>query len=141
MKNTEGVQIVLTPAKSEEIFHNCLCNAVGTGYFSGYGIEVNTKEKEYKAARAKLYNSKQNPTHSVCYEDVLMQILRDGGSLQFEDVENEGDMTVTVTLKDVHEKVQGAPLKWLTEMIDEEDDAETADCILQHVLYGEIVFG
>lgn len=131
----KGIAITLTPEKSEEFFHNALCN--GLSYFSGYGIEINYRETEYKAARAALHKKNQ----SVCYEDVLMKILRDGGSLEFTDVENGGDMTRLITLADVHEKVQHTPFRFLSEMIEERDDAETADVIIQTVLYDEIVFG
>ena len=121
------MQIQLTPQESETMFHNALCN--GLGYMSGYGLEFEYSDKQYSAAKTKL--------QSPCFEDVLMQILRDGGSLTFVDVE----YTRSVSLADVHDRVQKTPLRFLTDMINEEDDAETADVVLQTVFFEEIIFG
>ena len=125
------MKILLTPEESETFFYNSLCN--GLGYLGGYGLELTFADSHYKAARKKL--------DSPCFEDVLMQILKDGKSLKIVDHECDGEYNRTITLKDVHEKVQTTDAKWLLQMEHEEDDATTADCILQTVFFGEIVFG
>jgi hypothetical protein len=125
------MKILLTPAESETFFYNSLCN--GLGYIQGYGLELSVNEKDYKAARKKL--------DSPCFEDVLMQVLRDGKPLKMIDHGCDGEYTKEITLKDVHEKVQTTDAKWLLQMEHEEDDATTADCILQTVFFGEIIFG
>ena len=125
------MKIILTNEESETMFHNALCN--GLGYMSGYGLEFEYSDKQYSAAKTKL--------QSPCFEDVLMQILRDGGSLTFVDVECDGEYTRSVSLADVHDRVQKTPLRFLTDMINEEDDAETADVVLQTVFFEEIIFG
>ena len=124
------MKIVLTHEESEKYFHNALCN--GLDYVSGYGIDVNYDDTAYKAARVKL--------DSPCFEDVLLQLLKDGSILTI--VDNEGGMDeVVITINDVYERVQNTPLDHLLNMINEEDDAETADVILQTVFYNEVVFG
>jgi hypothetical protein len=131
------MKITLTPTESDEMFHNALCN--GLGYIEeGYGLEFEYSEKEYQAAKETLTKGKDT---WVCYEDVLIQILRDGGSLIMNDIECEGEYTSEITLKDVHERVAETPLRFLTQMINEEDDAETADVVLQTVFFKEIIFG
>jgi hypothetical protein len=125
------MNIQLSLQESESYFHNALCNAVGTGYMESYGLKMKTKKEEYVAAKSKL----QSPS----YEDVLIQILKDGGSLTFKDL--EGDNTKTIALKEVHDRVQLTPLSHLTNMIDGTDDASTADAILQTVFFEEIIFG
>jgi len=77
----------------------------------------------------------------ICYEDVLMQMLKNGYKLTMVDVENEGDLTTSITLQDVHDKVQNTQLNHLHDMINGNDDAITADVILQTVFFDEIVFG
>lgn len=123
--------ITLTPQESEEYFFNALCN--GLAYVTNYGLGLDYEEKEYTEARGKLTNP--------CYEEALMQMLRDGGRLTMVDVEGEGDMTRSICLQDIHERVQHTPLPHLTNMIQENDDAETADVILQQVFFSEIIFG
>jgi hypothetical protein len=125
------MKITLTPQESEEYFYNALCN--GLGYVCGYGLELDYENQDYNAAKNKLTNP--------CYEDVLMQMLRDGNKLTLIDHESEGDMTRSITIEDVHEQVQNTPLHHLTNMIEETDDAETADVIIQTVFYNEIIFG
>ena len=46
-----------------------------------------------------------------------------------------------ITLKEVHNRVALTPLNHLTNMINENDDAETADVILQTVFLQDIVYG
>lgn len=127
------MKVILTEEESLEFFYNALCNAVGTDYILSHGIELAYNSNEYLTAKSKLTNP--------CFEDVLIQILKDGGTLTIKDVEGEGENTKSITIKDVYEKVQLTPFEHLSNMINENDDAETADVILQTVFYEEVIFG
>ena len=127
--------IQLTPKESENYFHSALCN--GLGYIRGYGLSLSYSDVEYKKAKEEL---KSKELEFVCYEDVLLQILKDGGSLEIID-EEEGSYTSSVTLKDVHERVSKTDSRFLIQMDQENDDAVTADCILQTVFFEEVIFG
>lgn len=129
------MKITLEKKESEEIFFNALCN--GLGYVTGYGLELDYNTEEYAKAKEKLKAEGTSP----CFEDVLMQILRDGGSLTLVDIECEGEYTSTVTLKEVHERVEKTPVDHLMDMINEEDDACTADVVIQSVFFEDIIFG
>ena len=134
------MQIILTPQESEQYFYNALCN--GLGEMPGYGLELAYNGKhslnEYDIAKQHLLDEGKT---GICYEDVLMQILRDGNTLTMVDVEGEGEYTRRINMATVHDKVQNTPLVHLQAMIDEQDDAITADVILQTVFFDEIVFG
>ena len=125
------MKISLTPIESEDYFFNALCN--GLHELACYGIELDYIEDEYKLSRASL------GPNAPCFEDVLMQMLRDGYKLAFTDTEAEE--TMFITMNDVHAKVQTADTRHLLDMINEQDDAVTADVILQTVIYGEVIFG
>ena len=125
------MKISLTPIESEDYFFNALCN--GLHELGQYGIELDYIEDEYKLSRASL------GPNAPCFEDVLMQMLRDGYKLAFTDTEAEE--TMFITMNDVHAKVQTTDSRHLLEMINEQDDAVTADVILQTVIYGEVIFG
>ena len=125
------MELSLTSDESQEIFYNALCN--GMGYIQGYGLEWNWNNEEYKIAKEKL--------KSPCFEDVLMQILQDGGTLNLIDVEGGDDEMTSIDIDHVNDRVQHAPLEHLMDMINENDDACTADVILQHVFFEEIVYG
>jgi hypothetical protein len=131
------MQIKLENHESEQMFHSALCN--GLGYMGGYGLEFEFKKEDYDSAGRNLREAA--PDTAVCYEDVLMQILREGGELTMVDVECDGEYTRSISLADVHDRVQQAPARFLMDMIKEQDDAETADVILQTVFFEEIVFG
>ncbi len=132
------MKIQLTKDESENIFHTSLCNALGTGYMAGYGLELSYDRGQYKISRDHLEQT--SPNDSVCYEDVLMQILRDGGELTFIDQESDGD-THSITLKDVHKRVKDVNASVLINFQEENDDADDADAVLQTVFFNEIIFG
>lgn len=136
--------VTLTPQESEEYFFNALCN--GLGYYLGnYGQTLSFDDNEYDLAKdsylAKLtLNGEVDQPHAVAYEDVLMEMLRMGYNLEFIDSDDDS-LTKTLTLEMIHNRVQNAPFEHLSNMINENDDAETADVIIQWTLYEEIIFG
>jgi hypothetical protein len=123
------MKIILTHEESENLFLDAMCNALG--YISGYGLELYFDNTEYKKYRKE----------GMCYEDVLLEILRNGGKLTLIDNECEGEYTKSITIQDVHDKVQDTPIKHLMDAINEHGDADTSDVILQSVFYGEVIFG
>lgn len=125
------MEIKLTHKESEKYFLNALCN--GLGELSGYSVELEYINEDYQSAKANL--SETSPS----YEDILMQILKDGNGLKFIDMEG-GEETVTITIDDVYAKMPLVPFKHLSDMILENDDAVTADVILQTIIYGDTIF-
>lgn len=125
------MEIKLNAKESEEYFYNAMCN--GLGYMGGYGLRLDWNTREYEKSREKL----KNP----CIEDVFMQMLKDGYKITMVDVECEGEYTRTIGIEDVHNKVGQTPIEHLSDMINENDDATTADVILQTVFFEEIIFG
>lgn len=149
---SEGITVLLSKEKSEEFFHSALCN--GIQKLGHYGLRFDYKDTDYKKAKKSLQEQiekgivpigmtvfgKEKPT--ICIEDVWMEILRVGGNLKVIDVENGGDYTRSITLADVHKRVQKTPMNHLIEYInDTGGDAITADVILQTVFFEDIVFG
>ncbi len=126
------MEIKLTPQESEKYFHNSLCNSLN--YMRGYGLLIDYNKEEYKIAKESLGGQ-------PCYEDVLMEILRKGGKLTLIDKESDGEYTRSITLKEIHERVQQTDPNHLIDMISENDDATTGDCILQTVFFEDIIFG
>ena len=129
------MKIILEKQEAEEIFFNAMCN--GLGYVTGYDLELDVNEAEYKTAATKLKDAGTSP----CFEDVLMQMLRDGNKITLVDIGCEGEYTRSITLADVHERVSLTPASHLLDMINENDDACTADVVLQTVFIEDIIFG
>lgn len=129
------MKILLDNKESEEYFYNALCN--GADWLGGYGITIDYTNEASDKARKNFKNN--NPDSSACREDIWMQILRDGGILEF--IDHEAEEVHKITLEDVHNKVSETDAEWLLQMKNEEDDVITADCILQTVIFGEVVYG
>ena len=127
------MKVTLEHHEAENIFHTALCNGHGLSYC---GLEITYNQEEYKNAKESL----QERGESICLEDVWMNILRRGGTLTLIDNES-GEDPSTITLQDVHAKVQDSPIQHLMDAINETDDGTTAEVILQSVFYGEVIFG
>lgn len=133
------MEINLTNQEKEEMFYAALCNAVGTGYMDGYGIEMECDRSQYKSSKEHLLE--MDPNKFICYEDVLMQVLRDGGELTFIDHEGDGDMTRSIALQDVYERMSKVPSTTIMNFNSLNDDAEDADILLQTIFFEEVIFG
>lgn len=127
------MEIKLTHEESEKIFHNSLCNGHQIAY---YGLELDYSDEEYENAKERLIKKDE----SRCLEDVWMEMLRGGATLTLVDNEN-GEEPSVITLADVHERVQTAPVRHLLDAVNEQDDGDTADVILQTVFYQDVIFG
>jgi hypothetical protein len=129
------MNINLTHEESEAHFYNAICN--GLGELRYYDLDLDYDAKEYKAAKQQL--SDKQPDTQACWEDVLMEMLRSGNTLWI--VDSNDDERHPITLDLVHERVQQTPTRHLMNAINENDDATTADCIIQTVIYGEVIYG
>jgi hypothetical protein len=127
------MKILLTPEESEEIFYNSLCNGHGLAHS---GLSLQTSATEYEKAKIRLIGGGSSP----CLEDVWMEILRGGGRLALVDHEGEG-LPSTITLKEVHERVQTTPINHLMDAINEQDDGITAEVIIQIVFFNDVIYG
>lgn len=131
-------EIKLSNEESEQYFHSALCNVGGT--LRSLGLILDYSDKEYKSSRENLAKKLIKEDDVICQEDVWMQMLRDGKKLTLVDVENEGEMTRSFTLADVHERVNKMPQEHLIDFIQENDDATTAAVLLIQVAYDDQLF-
>lgn len=131
------VKIELTPEECEEIFYSALCNALN--WLNGYGLVLEYDENLYAAAKSDLRNEK--PEEAICYEDVLMKMLRNGNTLTMVDEEDEGEYTRSITINEVRSRVAQTPYRNLISIIEETDDVSDSDAVLQTVWFEEIIFG
>lgn len=130
------MKIQLTKQEAEKYFHNALCN--GLGYFESYGIELLINDDEYEKA-TKTAKDEDGGKGKACYEDVLIQMLRNGNTLLAED--SNSNETYTLTLDKMYTQMHEVPVNRLMEMVNERDDADTADIILQVCFIGEHTYG
>lgn len=128
------MKIQLTNQEAEQMFHDALCN--GLGELAYHDCELEFLQSEYDKAKRQLMIGDSYP----CYEDVLMQILRNGSFLRLVDCGAYSEPS-KIYLEDVHERVSETPFGHLVDAIQGNDDACTADAILQTVFFKEVLFG
>lgn len=107
-----------------------------------YWAQIGYNAEDYKAARARLIESGR-PDSELCYEDILAEILEDGGKLTVTDREDGKDYELTM-----EKLLDGwkAYIIWSRSVgrsgTDfDEYDAEDADGILQYAIFGEWIYG
>jgi len=125
------MKIIFDKKDAEEIFFTALCN--GLDYVSGYGMLMETNADDYLKAKDSL-------DESACYEDILMQILRDGNKLTLVDYEGDEEQ-YSITLDDVYRGMPYVPIDNVLNIIAENDDAIDADVVLQTIFFNEMIFG
>ena len=127
------MKIIFEKHEAEEMFHDALCN--GLGYIGAYGLSLRMRKKDYEQAKLTI----EKDGAKGCYEDYMMQILKDGNKLKL--VDEEGDESWSITLEDVHERMSNVDFEHLVDMAQGNDDAVTADVILQTIFIQEVMFG
>lgn len=156
------MKIVLEEQEALDCMHSVLCNGA-LSEFSGYSINLDYKSEDYEKAKEMLFASGDKVDQGrVCFEDVLIQILKNRDALyfvDFEDVDEEEDDDEKLaacieylkqedysgncrklTLASLLVDVQKVPAKDIIDLLEGNDDACTGDSFLQHVLYGERIF-
>lgn len=118
-------------AEKLDVLNTALCD--GLSYFCSYGFQIDYNKEQYKEAKEKLNNP--------CFEDVLIQILKDGNAITFVDVENDGDETSVLTLATFLDRYSLVPSDTIKALKDGDYDANEADDFLQYILFSEITFG
>jgi hypothetical protein len=143
----------MTQDEKLKIMHSALCN--GLYYFSAYGINLDWNSDEYKAAKESLEAQqaagtyKPDFTDTICVEDIWAEMLRTGKSLTITDLEESDDededdfgpVIGTISLETIEANWDKIPAKHMQDMVAENDDANTADIILQCIAFGEERYG
>lgn len=127
----EAKAIAKEEADKLDVLYTALCD--GLSYFCGYGFEIDYNKEQYKEAKEKLNNA--------CFEDVLIQLLKDGNNITFVDVENDGEETTPLNLASFLDRYSFVPDDTIKALKDGDYDAIDADNFLQYILFSEITFG
>lgn len=136
---------ILSQQEALEYLNNSLANAYGTGYIQSYGLEIKYDVNEYEAAKTRIKAEHMKRTGkdiTVAFEDVMTEIIRGGGTLTMVDEEG-GEPDYKMNLETLMQNVNGdkMPQHIISELVEENDDASTADTYLQVAFMNEIVYG
>jgi len=130
------VSIKFTDDFKKEIIYNSLCN--GLGQLQCYGLELLWNDEDYIEAK-KSYYKRIDKISGACYEDILMELITMEKKVVFEDTETEEffDFKLSNALMNL----DNLPMWAIIQILEENDDAVTADVVLQYCLFNEIIFG
>lgn len=132
------MQIILDQAEKMQVIHKCL--TTGMPYFPDYGFLLEQNKEDYEKAKAALIESGM-PVDKIWLEDVQIEMLRMGFGLSFVDDIYDGSETKILTLELIEQNWDKVPMGRVVEIMLGDWDAETADVIMQCILFGEVTFG
>ncbi len=145
------MHITATTEEKLKVVFSCLCS--GLPYFVDYGFKLDYSTPEYVKARKSLeakkargewqdYFGGEKGTGTICIEDIQTEMLRMGFTLKFKGGEgNKASHVTPLNLEVIERNWDKVNQRHLADMMNENDDANTADIIMQGLLFGEVVYG
>lgn len=121
------MKLILEDKEKETIFLTALETLFGDfnfGKFDYNGIE-------YQKSKAKL----NNPS----YEEILMQLLKDGNAIIYKDDEDDSLNTI-ITLQSIYDAFEKIPISIIITLDEEFYDYNDAHSFMQYILFGEIIY-
>ena len=130
------MKLELTDKEALEVFHSALCN--GLGWLEGYGLKLEYNPVQYQEVKEKL--KQDSPNEIICYEDILMELLKQDGELILIDLEGDEE-PAAIKLHDIYERIGTVDPEVLIDEMNGNGDAITSDVILQIIFFGEVMYG
>jgi len=129
-------EVNTTEGKLEAVY-TALCSGLPTLAMSG--LELDYDASEYADARKALLDA--NSGTAPCIEDVQREMLRRGHDLIFIDNESDGEEIGRLNLRVIEENWNKIDGRTLGDYLNFNDDADTADNLIQWLVFGELVYG
>jgi len=127
------MKLVLTKVEQDKVLLDILCNGA-IGFLNSSEITMDYSNELYKSLKQTGDN----------YEDVLLKIINAGGKLKFIDADS-GDYSKNLTKESLNEALTNIEnidfCNYVLASLSEQSDAETGFCLIQFILYGELIFG
>lgn len=131
------MKLILDKEEALAVIHSALCNG-GLTELRYCDVVLSIKKEDYAQAKQELIDN--GKTDAICREDIWVQILRSGKSLQFFDENDEEAIEFTLD-KAIEEMSKENAFDYVNCIRNETDDAYTGTGLLQICLYGEVIFG
>jgi len=123
-----------------DVIYGALANG-GLTELGHCSVRLDVSDEDYNKARTECNapSSIMGAFETLCFEDVLIQILRSGKKLMFKDYES--DENISFDLKQAKQYLKETGISdELLQIVNEEDDAITGFNILQWCLYKEKIY-
>jgi hypothetical protein len=129
------MKLQLTQQEIETVLLDCFCNGA-LGELNASGIDYGYNKAKYQEFKVE----------GACYEDNLLNLLKNGGRLKFVDFDGDNE-TFFLTMASAKEKLTEIEDVNIMEKVQDiltengKADAWHGYEILQFVLFGEIIYG
>jgi hypothetical protein len=123
-----------------EEFYAIVLDSLSDGFhlLNANDIKLEYSPQDYALAKQELMEENHDK-NVLCYEDVLMKMLKMGKTLSLRDLET--DDVDEFTLESMYDKSISVDARIIEEILNEEGDAITYDHFIQCCVYGELVYG
>jgi len=128
------MKIILENDEKDNLFFLCLAD--GLALLERNDIILTYSDSSYKKA-VKSFKEKYGEKE-LTHEGVLLEMMKIGYDLNFKDYEDE--YSVVLNYEDMLNAFDKVDTKVLLRMFDEFYDGYDAFNLLQHILYGELIF-
>lgn len=119
-----------------EIVYTALCN--GLSQLLSYEVEFTYDKTAYAVVKSKLES--ESPSNApICLECILIEYLKCGQTITFTDAEGSID-THNLTLAKIQSNWNKVNQEIRHAFVTDEDDVDTADCLLQVLIYGDVIY-
>ena len=134
---TMKITVTVTATQEErlKVIHTAICN---TWLFYNT-LRFKRNQTLHNETRIELQNSGRFKEDVVCFEDILVKMVADGAVIHIIDTEDD-DIVGELSLAKIEKNWDKIDSKDLIYIINENEDADTADNILQYITLGNIVY-
>jgi len=132
------MKIILNDNEVKHIIHDAFCN--GTGVYGT--LELTYRDVDYKEAKEALKKNKEPAWFlNGSIEDIWIKMLDMGKTLYLVDMESmEKEAFNYESIKEKLSADNEHMTKMIMESLAEEGDADTADNLMQYMVYGDIIY-
>lgn len=129
------MKVSATREEKLDILYKCVVD--GLPFFPAYGLALDYYEPDYDAAKTSW--QERNTGESVCREDIWVEIVRNGGTLIFDDLEEGASFQLNLDTIDKNwdSIADHAPYSFAA-LVADDYDANNSCNVFQCLLFGEV---
>ena len=130
------MEIKLSAQELDDVLMSMFANG-GLIELAYASVRMDLEEGVYAKAKQRLLDAGKT---GICLEDVYIEILKGGDSIRFYDF--EGEEHVSFNMEQAVKNLSSSyAANDVMAVINEQDDAWTGFNLVQHCLYGEVIYG
>lgn len=133
-------------AFEDDLIEENIVDILSTGLSGTCGFSsVDYSKEEYLQAKQEIQTERNDPSNTVCIEDVEARMLVKGEKLKLQDPEDGhwGTLTLQKLVNGLQKYFKGGwcgEYKTINDLL-ENGDFDDCDCVLQAAVWGDVIYG